>query len=1703
MQCLNLSNKEVRAAVDEVAKALGSEDAAYYIISENNGYAIDQAPNGEPSQQFSDLLEKFEGDREQAIEEMARTLSKKLSKVDKTLGVHPPQFEFHSMDDFLDKYSDGDVAGSISSGELLTRVSTYLPEKSPLRRILELLKNTNVYVLIDTDGDITSYMDYNPSTDTIVINHKAFSRNTIRYNAESIAHEIIHAHTIRTLARIESGTATRKEKNFYNSLEKLYDYYKESFQSKEREDGFHGKYYGLNNIGEFVAELLTNRYFVELLQENQPVKVKEGFLNNIKEFIKHLLSTLGLIQTDRDLTQIQQDLYDLVTYNITNDITEEYLFDTDSDIYAREAEAYDNVETILKYTEQDKQVFDAILKDINQTILEGMQSRRKVFNDPDPTVKAKVRAQMDWEIANITQGLATDLENIVNFLNNMQDEVKKTSEFLIEARKKDILIDDAKLNDIDQNFFQFYTKIVDELVTKLIYREPYREIVGKDKDGNYKLDRILKRAKTYQSLLIEGQQIVKTKLAENAANILHDAGVEVGLPAIFNYNKLDIANDQKDISVITFGLGAGDKIKDECIKTIFYLINQAEEKTKKDVYAVTVRFEELLKKINKSDQLKLFEVDDNGNATGYLVRARNYGKFEQNYQKAMNDICMDLGIDITQISLPENRAIRIQYNNRRNEWLSKHTERRYTKAYYDAFNHLSEEAASQRESIQLNIRNLTSKARDEYGIVRLERLSPKERDQLKQYEIEKRQLSSIYDYKGRKKQGVQLKIAEELTELNQKLQGGFTMTKNSEAYEKEKARVMADKTMSKAEKDEWVKLNSKVQYKEEFYRQLKNLEKKYYGPRYAELQERRRALLRMFRDDATGEVRVDLLPSATRNALSALSREMTLIRKAKKASTIEGENVFEDIADVIPTEQWYKDKLKYYDSVLQDNPEAAEQWLKDNAYTIKEKLPNGKIKVKLQPKSWYTKMVPKDKSMIETVPNNNWLEVSKESEFYNKAYYDAQEQYSELKGEYWIPKKEVKDERGKVIANYDTSSERNNVQSNEGLKNLYDAILEVMQEANSEYTNLNKTYPYRIPQVSGSLYRYMQAEWRRHRNLGRVGGLFKGFFEWVKDKLSSRNDDVGFNQALTKPNGERLNLIPQNFIKRMDDPAVISANLVGNVIEYYKSAKNWKYKSQIQPKVEILKNYAKGRRYRKGRTGELKTGESNIVKFINAFVDMNLYGIKNQNVTVQYGGNESGKLLGLIPYKGNIFNMVHYDISKPREINITKMLSILRALGTARNLALNISCALTGGITALYSHIVNTLVQRYYNPVDAGYAFGEMLTDMVINIPGKMGITTYKPFMSRAMEYFEVGAEATLDPTNRITLINMVQKHWGFGIYTLQDHFIKGQILGAVMHNFKLITDPDGTKRFVSREDYKRENKLDIYSPGDYVDWNFGDKPSFRDCVEFVAGKLVAKDPANQEAVDKVADKIAYTARSLAQSADGQLTDLQRSVWLSHSIGQFAMMHRQYLPVIIQERWSMERQYDYQTQRWKEAVFRTPYRIISDAIAHNENIITAYKNAVIEDPVARENTAKIIYEMGLWLIIAKIIRPLCSSSADEDRKNILKQILAYAIERSMFETLAPYNLMDMARVVKSPSAITSYLENLATLGGIPADIMYQQVKSLFTGESQKPKRIRRGAYKGYTEWERGMWKLTPFKNLIELKDIQSKRNYYQKQILGE
>lgn len=1603
----------------------------------------------------------------------------------------------------------------VSANELLSSFDNIVPNNSSIFRLLfDLFKKSNVRIVIaDSKNNpwITDYYAfYDTGNDTIYINSDKFNQCSVAYNAITVVHELVHAHMERMVVRVKNNTATEQEVKLYKQCEqiwkKLYNKYKnDKVPNDDGELVFKGLLYGLNNVDEFIAELMSNNSFTRfVMNDSIDSDNNNKFLQLLYDIADYVMNLLGInTYTKQDIKKLRDSIVDVLTFDLNDRINNSI---ENAAIQNNTIGKQINnriLERVEESRRSDKEQLDLVLSDLANTIKSGFESMLKVSNDSDPVLRAQIRAQAELQIANISEGLVDNLTNINNFLNSLGSQLTSINNTVFRHNSEGIPFTDEKLNDLDQNFYGFYTSIVDDIIKDLSGNIPFRNIIGKNKNGDYILDIIVNRALLHKSSIQQGHSIVQREIIENAKRRIEQVGISVNPAAVFDYCQ-NSADGVKDISFLTRTLGSVDKVNNDALKTIFYLIDKANEDTNNAVYKVQNKLMNLLNKAGKYNQRLLFEVDDNGNTTGWIVRARNYGKFEKNYKEQMDKICLELGIDPSDLHLPENRAIRIEYNKRRNQWLGKHCDRRYTTEYYDMFNHLSEETQKQRESLQVQIRGLLNKTIDQYGITHREKLSPEDRLELTKLNLAKKQLASIYDVNGIKKQGIQLKVAEELTELNEKLSKGLSRTKVSDAFYKEKERIMNDPNLSDEEKQKWIKDNTRVRYKKEFYDQLKKLETKYYGKDYAEASERRRAILSQFRDDSTGEIQVEFMPLASKTNLIRLEAVMRRLRKVytqnKKVQVLnEGEPTFSDIAHSVPTSQWYRDKKLYYDQVFADDPDSAQSWINSNAFIKRTVLPSGKVKVEYVPKSWYTKIVPNDSKYIEEVPNEDWLEVDESSEFINKDFIEAKRENNEFANEYWIPKLEVND-GGKKIS-YDTRDRYNRVIENKDLNNLRNEVLNVISEANSMMTNLNRVYPFRIPQKSGNWFTYMSAGARRDGFLG----LFKGLHDYLADKISVRNDDPGFNKKLLKPNGDRLNLIPQNFILPLDNPEYLNTDLIGSVVDFYRSAMNWSTKTKVQPQIEILKQYIRNIKI----SSKSKKEESNLYKMASSFIDMNLYDIKNQNVEITIGKpNEKGKVFGFLPSEFYLFGIhgAPYIQIKPRTVNITKLMNILRQVGVSVNLGLNLACAFTGGVTALYTHITNMLVGRYYNGVDAGYALKNMLNDIILNVMNRTGVTKHVPKMSRLMEYYRVGADIKLDPTNNPTIINQVLKHSLFGIYTLQDHLIKGQILGSVANNFKLVTDSKGRKRFMSREEYKRELS-ETNNLNEFFDWNFGDKLSFYDAIDIVNGEMVAIDPENKDAVEEVKHQIGSIARVLAGSADGQLTDLQRPALLSNILGQFLLMHRQYLPIIIQERYTMSLQYDYSMQRYREALFTCGMRIFNEAKQTDESLIRFLKQHYKNDITFRENTRKLFFELGLWFILSSIIRPIVTSSADDDRKNILKQLIAYILERSVFETLAPYNLVDMANTLKSPFAIMNYIQNMQEFMGnmfkVPLETLYYTITNDEDKLYDLNKRIKKGAYKGMTNMEKQLIKLTPAKNVIELQDIQSKRNYYRRFILKE
>lgn len=569
----------------------------------------------------------------------------------------------------------------------------------------------------------------------------------------------------------------------------------------------------------------------------------------------------------------------------------------------------------------------------------------------------------------------------------------------------------------------------------------------------------------------------------------------------------------------------------------------------------------------------------------------------------------------------------------------------------------------------------------------------------------------------------------------------------------------------------------------------------------------------------------------------------------------------------------------------------------------------------------------------------------------------------------------------------------------------------------------------------------------------------------------------------TAPDGTSLAMVPQYFIKDLDDPATISADMVGSVIQYFKMAENFKQKSAIKAKVENIKAFLGQRKYTGSNTGvaaavkkffkqkiEPKDGDqTNIYQFAKKFIDMNVYDVKLNSITFSIG---------------------------EREYNITKLFNNLRIYGTLRNLGLNFACAFTGFFTALHSHLVNAITGRYYDFSDAAAGFKDLVYDTF-----KYGINAgnkhYKSPQMAAMDYFEVGStlESLSRNTNRNRWLNVLQNEWAFGIYSMSDYFIKGQILNSVMYNYKNVNGV-----FLSKEEY-----FNKYGRTEDTKDNWKKYKSFKASIKFVNGELKAIDPKDQYAVNKAKFTVGNTAKNLAASADGQLTPLQKAQFTTNVFGAMCMMHRQYIPIIMQERWTMSKQWDYTSQRYVEGLLRTPLRVFSEIYKDKKGIdilTTSFNQLVlnkgIQDKLTRTNLKKLKVELSLILAMWPFIAYITGQAADDDKRNKLLNLFAYVMARTSFESGAPYKLTDVYSTIKTPTPLYSLIDNFGAIVSYPIEQFY----GLFTDEKDKNKVISRGAYKGDTQLEKAFWQSTPFKNVIELNDIPSKRRYYDKQIAG-
>ena len=266
MKCLDIKNKEVAALLDEYTNILGSYDAAYYVLSENNGYGLDKAPNGEPSKLYNDLLANYNNDHSMAIR--AKSM------------VYSDSFK-NWFGDWLSDNKDNVSKVVDENGEPLIVYHTVSGDV-----VLQGQADFTVF-----DPNYESNKNYNSSflyfTDNKLMSESYFDNNRVWKNVDEVQKEI---------DRYDELLTKLIPKTSRSSYELVEDFAKKFNMSVDE----YIKDAGFNTFEDFLKQNSSNYTREGIIEQINNIKERIKFLTNIKNNPNLLIPTRAFFINERN-----------------------------------------------------------------------------------------------------------------------------------------------------------------------------------------------------------------------------------------------------------------------------------------------------------------------------------------------------------------------------------------------------------------------------------------------------------------------------------------------------------------------------------------------------------------------------------------------------------------------------------------------------------------------------------------------------------------------------------------------------------------------------------------------------------------------------------------------------------------------------------------------------------------------------------------------------------------------------------------------------------------------------------------------------------------------------------------------------------------------------------------------------------------------------------------------------------------------------------------------------------------------------------------------------------------------------------------------------------------------------------------------------------------------------------------------------------
>lgn len=1493
------------------------------------------------------------------------------------------------IDELNDTYSE-DILKEIGEFSNTSEIIDFLLNKNingATKELLSKLKEHGTQLIIHEGRPKSNAVAWYDGA--VNLQSDIISTQSYQQIAEDIAHELLHHYLQKYYDN---------NKQFAEELKTFQNYYRDKIGTD---------WYGLGDNDsaiEFLNEFMSNTNFRTRLKI-QSVGIFELLKNALLTVINKLFGTdfNTKVTLDDRLVNLQNKILDLL----------DKVNDGDIDTYNANDGAYRQYN---KVSSEYQTEVDKLYQNIQKGLKERLNSIKRYTNK-----NPKVWNKLTTVIQQLQNSEAE--QGIIQFMNHVSDSLGDSIKFLSRPINE---INSKQINQLSRDFIGFYKPLVDNIIYLMDTTDIFKDMNNYDELYN----NFITISNQISMINNRFNNVKKRKAIQDLQNYLS----QNNMPQEFVDNVINwINNPDRDTSIIQLWAGMSSNSSNAVITSIAKILNDTMNQTDRETMEVGVS---LVKTLNKAKekygndvQKLLYERLNDGTLSGNKVMPINYGQHHKDKQEFIQKLADKLGIKKDENGMwqiPDDENIQNKWYSSINEFHNSHSNRRFKSEYYTLKNKmLSFKTKQAIEEIDTFIDNITSPITID-GVEYDNLLSESEYRILMDLRKQKALLANPFNLDGSSKTGDALQISKELREFNETVKSHIKYKTDQERFNKIKNKVIAKYGADSEEYKLWYQRNTQKVYTEEFYKRIEKLSHNETSDTEYELREKRRYILRLFRDPVTGTVKADSLSDIEKASILQLDKDIADLRTYEKVDDPDGLlDKFSNFAEVVPTDEYYRDA-----NIARENGKFQE-WFDANHYEDN--------RGQMRPASYYTQLKPKDEYIekyTEIIPINKYSDVDPSSDWYNKDF--------DPNGPSIQPNKKL----------YDNSKAYNEMANKPEVKELYDQITDTMLKANSYISFLVNHDDTRMPQIPA---RYMQV-------IGRKGvlGSIKYSFEEV---IQTQSDDLDFVEDYsTMPNGDPIKVIPTRYIKMLDDPNTISTDAVAAVVQYYDMAANYKNMSSKQDDIEMLLNLLKQIQISTKR-GIKTAGSTNVYQQAQLLVDRILYGRK------------------VNPIQTEIFG---------KEINVSKLLNLLRSFITKVNLSGNIWSIATSFFTDTTYTTMESKLGRFFNTKNLRFAiqeFQRQLPSMMENIgnPVPKGKLAYLMMLNQVVkenrELFD-----RLDQSQVLRSIN--QNFWYMG-YTQSDYVVKSHTLLSVYDNYRFVKGVG----FMSENEYinkfypanRKKGKV-MFSQ---LDTNLYDAYE-----ELPNGDTILSDKYSKYVTNKLLNDVRNRIEIISKRIDGTLREVDKSAIHANAITAYVVMHKNFMIQGLHDRFKrrhfnldlgvIEDGYYWVTGKFLKNVIGNRHFALTQLLADYDNMQEYEQYAV----------KKVLYDM---LLIAGSTTVALTMAAivdgDDDYDNWLFQSITYLALRSAFEFRTMYNPFEFVSMIKSPTAAFSTLENASNIIGLFNPFTYFGGKGPFDI-------IDRGVYEGMPRILKNIIKVTPFRSIIEAQDPKSKRNYLQNQLMS-